>query len=66
MGDDTLYNLYFADDQVMIVDDEQYLRYMAGKLLEEYEKPNVIIRSDKCNNSILDKGMIKDVDKCKY
>lgn len=76
VGDDTLYSLYFADDQVVIAEDEEDLSYMVRKLHEEYERAGLkmnlnkceylIIGSDERNNLPLDNGTIKGVEKCKY
>ena len=35
--DNTLYSLNFADDQVLIAQDEDDMIYMIKKLIEEYE-----------------------------
>ena len=34
----TLYTLQFADDQVVLARDKEYLEYMTSKLKETYEK----------------------------
>ncbi|XP_072375573.1 uncharacterized protein [Diabrotica undecimpunctata] len=38
LGDETLYTLHYADDQIVISQDKENLKYMARKLMEEYKK----------------------------
>ena len=38
VGDDTIYSLLFADDQLLMAEDYEDLEYMARKFKEEYEK----------------------------
>lgn len=76
VGDEILYSLYFADDQVVVAEDEDDLGYMIRKLQEEYEKAGLtmnmskceylLVGSNKCDNLPLESGIIKGVDQCKY
>ena len=38
VGNDSIYTLLFADDQIVISQDYEDMEYMLRKLLEEYEK----------------------------
>lgn len=76
VGDNKLHSLYFADDQVVIAEDEQDLNYMVRKLQEEYERAGLkinfnkceylIVGNNTCNTLELEKEQIKGVEKCKY
>jgi hypothetical protein len=46
VGDDTLYTLYFTDDQVVIVEDKDNLSYMVRKL-QAYEQRGLLINNKK-------------------
>ena len=47
VGDDTIYLLLFADDQLLMTEDYEDLQYMARKLKEEYEKWGLKINMEK-------------------
>ncbi|XP_030752249.1 uncharacterized protein LOC115879488 [Sitophilus oryzae] len=76
VGDDTLFTLFFADDQIVISEDEEDLSYMIRKLQEEYEAAGLQMNLSKCeylivgneeiNDLILDTGTIKGVKSNKY
>lgn len=43
----TLYNLHFADDQVVVAQDKEDLRFMTTSLLSEYEKWGLSVNTSK-------------------
>ena len=47
VGNDSIYTLLFADDQVVISQDYEDMEYMLRKLLEEYEKWDLKVNLDK-------------------
>jgi hypothetical protein len=69
-----LYNLLFADDQVIIAQDTEDDEHMLRKLVEEYVKWGLQINFGKTEYLTLDPGagivtetgQIKAVNKCKY
>lgn len=73
---ESLFTLYFADDQIVIAEDEDELAYMVRKLKEEYELAGLTLNMSKCEylivcnaevkNLKLDNEIIKRVEKCKY
>lgn len=48
VGDDTSFTLYFADDQIVMVGDEDDLQYMVSKLNEEHEFAGLMMIFSKC------------------
>lgn len=76
VGEDMLYSLYFADDQVVIAEDEDDLSYMVRKLQEAYHQAGLTINMNKseylvignseCKNLPLETETIQGVEKCKY
>ena len=76
IGNEKLFTLHFADDQVVFAEDEDDIGYMVRKLDEEYEawglKINMekteylIVGSNDRNNLILDQAEIKNVNSFKY
>lgn len=75
--DDHLYTLSFADDQVVIAQDEEDLSYMVRKLEEEYKKNGLEMNLNKTeylttssdalvNLEIEDGRQLKGTDKFKY
>ena len=47
VGDDTIYSLLFAYDQLLLAEDSEDLEYMTRKLKEEYEKWGLKINMEK-------------------
>lgn len=47
INDKYLYSLQFADDQVLVAQDKDDMKYMARKIYEEYEKWCMKINTDK-------------------
>lgn len=47
IGDNNIYTLQFADDQVLIAQDKDDLQYMTRKIKEEYEKAGLSMNLDK-------------------
>ena len=75
MDDDILCSLLFADDQVIVAEDEEDINYMYRKLEEEYEKWGLEINLDKTQYLTIgthghdlqtDKGIIKHTTDYKY
>lgn len=73
VGDDTLFTLFFADDQIVMSEDEEDLSYMIRKLQEEYEVAGespkceyLFVGNEEINDLILDTGTIKGVKSSKY
>ena len=77
VGNDSIYTLLFADDQVVISQDYEDMEYMLRKLLEEYEKWGLKVNLDKtfymgCGNKTEDliledqKGFIKGCEEFDY
>lgn len=78
IGENTIYTLVFADDQLLIADDYEDMEYMIRKLKEEYNKWGLKINSDKSYYLIVgdeemkdlqleDTGeIIKGCEECKY
>ena len=67
VGNDSIYTLLFADDQVVISQDYEDMEYMLRKLLEEYEKWGLKVNLDKtfymgCGNKMED--LILEDQKC--
>ncbi|XP_072378004.1 uncharacterized protein [Diabrotica undecimpunctata] len=77
IGDETLYTLHYADDQVVIAQDKEDLEYMARKLMEEYKKCSLEVNLQKtqylciggentADHLDLEEGKIKKCDQCIY
>ncbi|XP_030762136.1 uncharacterized protein LOC115886948 [Sitophilus oryzae] len=76
INEDTLYTLFFADDQIVLAQDHDDLEYMARKLIEEYKKWGLEINITKTECMIVggpqeyivleDGSVIKNCDKYKY
>jgi hypothetical protein len=76
VGDDILYTLHLADDQIAIAEDKDDLSDVVRKLQEAYEQRGLIINTTKSecmmfgNNEKRDLPLKDDyrseVDKCKY
>ncbi|XP_072383859.1 uncharacterized protein [Diabrotica undecimpunctata] len=77
IGDETLYTLHYADDQVVIAQDKEDLEYMARKLMEENKKLGLEVNLQKtqylciggentADDLDLEDGKIKKCDKCLY
>ena len=47
LGRESIFTLLFADDQVVIAEDEEDLEYMLRKLIEEYEEWGLEVNSEK-------------------
>ncbi|XP_044760850.1 uncharacterized protein LOC123318297 [Coccinella septempunctata] len=72
----TLYTLFFADDQILLAQDQQDLEYMTRKLIEEYEKWGLELNIAKTQRMsiggtredvVLEDGrVIKDCEEYKY
>lgn len=77
IGDEKLFSLYFADDQMVIAEDQDDLNYMIRKLQEEYEAAGLTINMEKSEYMIVgneyhedlvldNTRRIKGVTTCKY
>ena len=75
IGDSRLFTLHFADDQVILAEDDDDICYMLRKLDEEYEKWGLTINTDKTEYVVaggerrdlhISKGVVKGVDSYKY
>lgn len=75
IGNDKLFTLHFADDQVIMAEDEDDVYYMIRKLDEEYRKWGLTINVSKTEYMVingtsshlaLDGGVIEAVDTYKY
>ena len=75
IGNEILYTLLFADDQVLIAGDEEDASYMLGKLKEEYVKWGLEINFQKTeylalgetgNDLSLDNNSIRNTNQLKY
>lgn len=75
MEDGTIYSLLFADDQVILAEDEEDVSYMFRKLVEEYEKWGLEINLQKTEYMVIgaqghdlhtEKGVIKNTNHYKY
>lgn len=53
-GDDCLFIVFFADDQVVLANDEEGMSYMLRKLEEEYCKWGLTINMDKTRYVVVD------------
>lgn len=62
IGDETLYTLLFADDQVIIAEDADDSNYMLRKLQEEYEKWGLILNTKKTEYMVVGDGERSDLD----
>lgn len=62
--DTTLYELYFADDQVVIPEDQDHLEIMTRRLIKEYEQWGLIVSTTKtqymCNGGINEELLLED------
>lgn len=77
IGEDTLFSLSFADDQVILAQDAYDLEFMMRRLYNEYEKwglqvslskTEYLVANSEANFQVLinDQTMIKQVDRFKY
>lgn len=76
VGNDSLFTLYFADDQIVVAEDKDDLAYMVRKLKKKYELTGFTLNMSKCEYLIvdneevkhlkLDNEIIKGVERCKY
>ena len=75
IGDDKLFTLHFADDQIIFAEDEYDIHYMMRKLDKEYEEWGLTINTEKTKylvaggvsrDLILDRGTISGVENYKY
>ncbi|KAK7794664.1 hypothetical protein R5R35_003782 [Gryllus longicercus] len=61
IGDETLFSLLFADDQVIMAEDEDDVTYMFRKLVEEYGKWGMEINLQKTEYMVV-RGMPHDLE----
>lgn len=61
VGGDTLFTLFFTDDQIIMAEDEEDLGYMVRKLKEEYENAGLKINMSKCEYLIVGNGETTDL-----
>ncbi|KAG8333849.1 hypothetical protein J6590_102119 [Homalodisca vitripennis] len=70
-GRDQIFTLLFADDQVVVAEDEEDLEYMLRKLTEEYEGWGLEVNMDKTQYLVIGRegrdlningNVIKNVD----
>lgn len=61
IGEGTLYTLQFADDQVILAEDEQDAHYMLRKLKEEYERWGLTINLNKTEYLVIG-GKAEDLE----
>lgn len=75
LRDSHLHTILFADDQVIIAEDEEDMKYMLTKLIEEYnnwglevntEKTKYLLIGGKGQDLELDNGAIKSVEEYEY
>lgn len=75
MEDESLYSLLFADDQIIVAEDEDDVNYMFRKLVEELEKWGLEINIEKTQYMVIgaqgrdlqtDKGIVKHTKEYKY
>ena len=76
VGQDKLFALYFADDQVVIAEDQDDLSYMVRKLSEAYQQAGLTINTGKSEYVVVGKDEIENlplgethmvgVKQCKY
>ena len=66
IGDDTLYSLLFADDQVLVAADADDSSYMLRKLFEEYDKWGLTVNTKKTEYMIVgnEEKQNLDADNC--
>ena len=57
IGSTCLYTLLFADDQVLIANDEDDIAYMTRKLIEEYRKCGLNINTSKTEYLVIGKKL---------
>lgn len=70
LNDSPVYTILFADDQVVMAEDQQDMTYMLNKLIEEYTKWGLEVNTEKTQSMViggkgqdieLDNGIIKTV-----
>lgn len=75
MGEEHIHSLLFADDQVVLAEDEHDAEYMMRKLIEEYdswglevnmEKTQYMVIGREGQDMVTDKGIIKSTNEYKY
>lgn len=62
IDDETLYTLFFADDQVIVAADKEYSSYMVRKLKEEYERFGLTINTTKTEYLVVGERNEEDLD----
>ena len=62
IGDETIYTLLFADDQVLITGDQDDSSYMLRKLQEEYNKWGLTINMQKTEYMAVGTDEADDLD----
>lgn len=62
VGEETLYTLLFADDQVIIASDEDDSSYMVRHLQEEYQKWGLTINTSKTEYLVVGEEHVDDLD----
>lgn len=75
IGDENLYTLLFADDQIITAGDEDDIQYLLRKVIEEYDKWGLTLNTEKTkylviggqgHDIVTDKGIIKTCQEYKY